>query len=69
MTVGPTVTKSKMDILSARPHMSGLPNGKKWMEHGRNGVEVKEVQVDGTQVRVNFLVAHRSPPSFIMAYR
>jgi hypothetical protein len=39
------------------------------MEFGWNGVEVKEVWVDGTQVRAIFLVAHRSAPSFLVAYR
>jgi hypothetical protein len=38
------------------------------MELGRNGVEGKEVQVNGTQVRMNVLVTHRSQATFVMAY-
>jgi hypothetical protein len=29
----------------------------------------KKFKVDDTQMRVNFLVAHRSSPLFLMAYR
>jgi hypothetical protein len=49
-------------------HFTSLFDTVSWKSE-RNGVEVKEVRVDGTQVRENFLMAHRSPPSFIMAYR
>jgi hypothetical protein len=37
------------------------------MELGRNGVEGKEVQVNDTQVRVNFFMALRSQTTFVMA--
>jgi hypothetical protein len=50
------------------PHVRGL-NGEKRMEFGRNGIEGKEIQVDGTHVRAIFLVAHRLQATFVMAYR
>jgi hypothetical protein len=63
------MTKGKIDILFAWSHISGLPNGRNLTEHGRNGGEGKEVQVDGPNVRTNFVVAHRLVPTFTMAYR
>jgi hypothetical protein len=39
------------------------------METERNDVEGKKVKVDDTQVRRNFLVAHRLQETFLMTYR
>jgi hypothetical protein len=49
--------------------MSGLTNGKNQTEDGRNGLEGKKVNCHGTRVHLNFLVACRNQPSFMMAHR
>jgi hypothetical protein len=38
------------------------------MEVGRNGTRNTKVQVNDKEVRTNFLVSHRSPPTFLVAY-
>jgi hypothetical protein len=35
--------RGKMDISSSQSHMSELPHGRNWMEHGRNGMEDTKV--------------------------
>ena len=45
-----------MDVLTGRTHLLGLPNDEKQTEHRRNGLESKEVQNDGTRVRLIFLM-------------
>ena len=51
--------KGILDITIGRVHMSGLSNGRKQTEGGRNGLEGKKKFDDGTKVRSNFLVACR----------
>jgi hypothetical protein len=50
--------KGKMNILPTWSHMSGLSNGKKLTDFRRNGMKDSKVEVSGTQVQTNFLVAH-----------
>jgi hypothetical protein len=58
-----------VDMVDGWAHMSGMltvANG--WKRNGMTW-RVKKVKVDDTQVRRNFLVAHRLQETFLMTYR
>jgi hypothetical protein len=43
-------SNGKIDISHVWSHVLGLPNGGNVTDVGRNGIEGKEVYIDGTQV-------------------